>query len=705
MGKKIRELIAEGAREVRRRLRSRRATAASSADELFDIIEPFADYAFNKSHACGYGLRRLPDRLPEGALPGRVPGRAAHERQGTTRTAPCTSNECRGDGHRGAGARRQRVRDRLRAGARRRREAIRFGLSAVRNVGERRRRAASSRRASRTGRSPLPRLLRRVDPTGAQQAGDRVADQGRRVRLARVHARRLSLLSSSSTKVSGPTVAERKAEDAGQFSLFGGATPAVPRSTSRCSPGAEFDKRSSCRFEKEMLGPTCPTTRCSASRTHLGRRAPADRRPRGRGDGELVTAAGIIGGVSRKYTKRGEPYAQFRLEGLSAGVDVVAFPSVYEADPDLIAADRIVLVVGRIDRRGRELQIRANDVRQPILSADRLPTQRRVRRDRPHGGRLYGRRAVQDGGAPPVPAGLRARCGSASIRPMACGRSTWVSSSSIPRSLIGSSRACSARRRPRGTRHLSLPNRTALGMSSSVPVRGHTRDRRVRGRAPHLTPEGRVSIGAFGGDPFAAAVQMVDAGATWLHVVDMDLAFEGEARNLEVVSAIASLEVRVQAGGGVRTRRRGRRAARRRGGPRRPRIRRSRQTHPARVPSCSGNGERLIVGIEVGGDGEIRSRGADPVHLPLMETLGWLAAAAERHVPCHSRGQGGFVDRSRRRSPETGRTRRSPGARRGRDPLRRRSPALRAAGASGAVVGRAALEGTLDLAEARSALG
>jgi hypothetical protein len=52
----------------------------------------------------------------------------------------------------------------------------------------------------------------------------------------------------------------------------------------------------------------------------------------------------------------------------------LAFPSVYEADPDLIAADRIVLVVGRIDRRGRELQIRANEVRQPILAGLAAPT-------------------------------------------------------------------------------------------------------------------------------------------------------------------------------------------------------------------------------------------------------------------------------------------------------------------------------------------
>ena len=46
----------QGAGEVRRRLRGAPATAATLGTQLFDIIEPFADYAFNKSHAFGYGL-------------------------------------------------------------------------------------------------------------------------------------------------------------------------------------------------------------------------------------------------------------------------------------------------------------------------------------------------------------------------------------------------------------------------------------------------------------------------------------------------------------------------------------------------------------------------------------------------------------------------------------------------------------------------
>jgi phosphoribosylformimino-5-aminoimidazole carboxamide ribotide isomerase len=223
------------------------------------------------------------------------------------------------------------------------------------------------------------------------------------------------------------------------------------------------------------------------------------------------------------------------------------------------------------------------------------------------------------------------------------------------------------------------------------------------GTLAHLTPTGLMRIDAFDGDPVAAAAAMVEAGAARLHVVDMDLAFDGEPRNLDVVSAIVSLRVQVQAGGGVRTA---------------EEVDALLSVGVARVVLGSAaladevlarellgvHGPRLIVGIEVGDGLTIRSRGRDPVDLPLMETLGWLSAA---HAP-------GFLVTAVARvgssiGPDVGAVKRV--VRAGRpviaaggihtvDDLR----ALRAAGASGAVVGRAALDGTLDLAEARSAL-
>jgi DNA polymerase-3 subunit alpha len=64
-------------------------------------------------------------------------------------------------------------------------------------------------------------------------------------------------------KVSGPIAAERKAEAAGQFSLFGGGEQAATEIDETVIAIEEFDKRTLLRLEKEMLGQFVTTTRCS----------------------------------------------------------------------------------------------------------------------------------------------------------------------------------------------------------------------------------------------------------------------------------------------------------------------------------------------------------------------------------------------------------------------------------------------------------
>ena len=59
---------------------------------------------------------------------------------------------------------------------------------------------------------------------------------------------------------------------------------------------------------------------------------------------------------------------------------------------------------------------------------------------------------------------------------------------------------------------------------------------------------------AYGNDPVAQAEAFQDAGATWVHVVDLDAARTGDPVNRQVVAEVAAtLDVPVQAGGGVRT--------------------------------------------------------------------------------------------------------------------------------------------------------
>ena len=71
------------------------------------------------------------------------------------------------------------------------------------------------------------------------------------------------------------------------------------------------------------------------------------------------------------------------------------------------------------------------------------------------------------------------------------------------------------------------------------------------GRLARLSPDGPLTIDAYGGDPVAAARACLEAGAAFVHVVDMDLAFTGEARNTGVLRSIAGLGARVQAAGAI----------------------------------------------------------------------------------------------------------------------------------------------------------
>jgi phosphoribosylformimino-5-aminoimidazole carboxamide ribonucleotide (ProFAR) isomerase len=203
---------------------------------------------------------------------------------------------------------------------------------------------------------------------------------------------------------------------------------------------------------------------------------------------------------------------------------------------------------------------------------------------------------------------------------------------------------------------------------------------------------------AFGGDPVAAAAACVEAGARWVHVVDVDLALDGEPGNLEVLTAIAALRVPVQAAGGIRSAEEIRMliAA---GATRVVLGSAALRDEPLVTGSIAAHGERLVIGIEEA-DGRIRSRGRDPVDLPLMETLGWVVAAGASAIVLTSVGRVG--DRT---GPDLDLVRRVVRARRpvlaaggiaSLEDLR----ALRAVGAAGAIVGTAVLEGSLDLAEA-----
>jgi DNA polymerase-3 subunit alpha len=344
------------------------------AKELFDMIEPFADYGFPAAHACAYGFIAYQTAYLMAHHPVEYMAAILTSVKDDKDRKPYYLYACRGMGI-----------DVLPpdvnesdvdfAPAPGERRAIRYGLSAVRNVGEGGVRAIVESRAKGGPFTTFADFCRRVEPSAlTKRVLEALIFAGAFDSLGYTRGGMVQQVGEQAAweKISAPIMAERKAEAAGQFSLFGGSDRALEEIDGSVLVGPELDKRLLLSKEKEMLGqfvtdhPLLGIEGILRAQTTHEIRTLEDL-----GDGDLVTVGGIIGSLARKYTKRGaEPYAQFRLEGLAGGVEVMAFPSVYEAVPELFETDRVVLVTGRIDLRGRELQIRASEVKEPVLGPD-----------------------------------------------------------------------------------------------------------------------------------------------------------------------------------------------------------------------------------------------------------------------------------------------------------------------------------------------
>jgi len=192
------------------------------------------------------------------------------------------------------------------------------------------------------------------------------------------------------------------------------------------------------------------------------------------------------------------------------------------------------------------------------------------------------------------------------------------------------------------------------------------------------------------------------AGAPRLHVVDLDLAFAGEQASLDVIRSIAELGVPVQAAGAIVDAKHVQ-AALDAGADRVVLGSAALADVDASADVIRRFGTRLVVGIEVEGD-RVRARGRAPTDLALAETVESVVAAGAARLLVTAVGRVGTLA-----GPDLGALTLAIGsglpviAAGGIASIGGLS-AVKDAGAESAVVGRAALEGELDLAEALAAL-
>jgi DNA polymerase III subunit alpha len=353
-GKKNREIIAK----ERQKFIAGCDTTGYGADlgnQWFDIIEPFADYAFNKSHAFGYGFVAYQTAFLKANYPAEYLSALLTSVKSSLEKAAVYLAECRNMGIA------VQVPDVNRSlsdfapeieagedGSEQRR--ILFGLSAVRNVGEG---LVAHIVAEREANGPFADFYdfcERVDMSVLNKRTiESLIKAGGFDDLGHPRKGLLAVFE----QIVDHTVARRKERDMGIMTLFGEASDEAGADFERTKIlDLEFDKRDRLSFEKEMLGLYVSDHPLLGAESAIAKKA-----DHGLGDlldmedGALTCVGGVITTLQRKWTKKGDLMAVFTLEDLSTSVEVMVFPKTMTEHGHKLEDDAVAVVRGRVDKR------------------------------------------------------------------------------------------------------------------------------------------------------------------------------------------------------------------------------------------------------------------------------------------------------------------------------------------------------------------
>jgi len=367
MGKKIRDLI-----------KAERATFVDGCDaegygrelgeELFDTMEPFADYAFNKSHSYGYGLVSYQTAYLKANYPVEYLAALLTSVKSNLDKAAVYLNECRQMGIK------VYVPDVNRSeldfssipdpAGESTLNAIPFGLSAVRNVGESLVELIIAQRAENGPFQDFTDFCERVDyQVLNKRTVESLIKAGAFDSLG--HARKGLLMVYEG--IIEKTVSARRERDMGVMTLFGsmgesGDDEPVYDDREKISD-EEFEKSQKLAFEKEMLGLYVSDHPLMGAESALARFADTTLGDLDRVDeGKVVAVGGVVTALQRKWTRKGDLMAVFVLEDLTHSAETMLFPRSFADYGHLLEDDRVVLIRGRVDKRDDQAKLMAQSV-------------------------------------------------------------------------------------------------------------------------------------------------------------------------------------------------------------------------------------------------------------------------------------------------------------------------------------------------------
>jgi DNA polymerase III subunit alpha len=347
----------------------------AAVQTLWDILLPFSDYAFNKAHSAAYGLVSYWTAYLKANYPAEYMAALLTSVGDDKDKSAIYLAECRNMGI-------TVLPPDVNASEKNFAPVgtdIRFGFAAIRNVGTGVVASIVAARKEKGAYTSFSDYLTKVD---AQACNKKVIESlikaGAFDSLG--HPRKGLLMKH--VEAVDAVLALKRAEAEGQFDLFGelSAEESADAALDVQIPDTEWDTKLKLGFEREMLGLYVSGHPLSGVEHVLSAQTDASLTDILDGtvpDRAMVTVGGILTGLQRRLTKKGDPWASAQIEDLAGGVEVAFFPKVYAECALLLAEDAVVLVKARIARSEDRLSLHAQSVVVPDLteSTNRGPMQ------------------------------------------------------------------------------------------------------------------------------------------------------------------------------------------------------------------------------------------------------------------------------------------------------------------------------------------
>ena len=372
MGKKIPEVM----KKERRRFidgATKNGFSTEVATQVFDLIEPFAGYAFNKAHSVSYALIAYQTAYLKANYPAEYITAFLIIHAGQPEKAASAVAECRrlGINVLPPDINRSQVTFSIEKDGDA--PAIRFGLAAIKNVGPGAVEPIVTERNKGGEFKSIEDLCRRCDLHGVN----------RRVVESLIKAGAFDSLGSRGTllnnvnRILSLAQREQRLRETGQstmFDLWGEKTP-LPMPSLDLET-ADVSVKEQLTWEKELTGvylsehPFSSVAGSLSSETTLCGEIDAELK------GQTVDIVGMVSSVRYLFTRERKPFASAVLEDLSGQVEVMVWPRVYDETGDLWQEGNILVVNGkvRLSVRDDRVQVSCEEVRsyQPPVPGEEI---------------------------------------------------------------------------------------------------------------------------------------------------------------------------------------------------------------------------------------------------------------------------------------------------------------------------------------------